>query len=149
MRGSAILGVVAISCAGCALESSDTAGDEPATSEGWEALSQRYATIATPTDRKVVEPFPVPQGGSVAVEMAVRWSQNAGYPCLAPAVTLVLTQQSPAYEVVGGRSFFPNHAKKTETWSGLAKGSYFLSIETNNDNPACVLHGQLTATIRP
>jgi hypothetical protein len=51
--------------------------------------------------------------------------------------------------VIGGRSFFPNAPKKREEWTGLAAGTYDLSIETNNDNPNCILRGALTATIRP
>ncbi len=131
--------------AGCAMESGDT--NEPGEADA--RLATYSYDIATADDRRVGDQFHVAQGGSVAATMAVRWVPKGGYPCLAPAITLVLTKRSPPVDQIGGRSFFPKAPKKTETWTGLATGEYDLRVETNNDNPACVLAGHIDFIIKP
>ncbi len=149
MRARAILGMAAVTCTGCTLTSGEMGGDEGQTGEVGERLATYSYDIATADDRHVGEQFHVAQGGSVSATMAVRWAPKANYPCLAPAINLVLTKRSPPVDQIGGRSFFPKAAKKTETWAGLAEGNYDLRVETNNDNPACVLVGHVDVIVKP
>ncbi len=148
MKCRAILGVVsALALDGCALESGETGNDEPG--EAVDGLGSYWGDINSSNDQLVGHPFPVPSDGAVTVEAWVKWTPKPGYNCFAPAVTLVLTKRSPPAEQIGGRSFFPKAPKKKETWSGLAAGTYDLIVQTNNDNPGCVLTGHVDITVRP
>lgn len=145
MRVIAILGTAALMCAGCALET----GEQPI-GEVAEELGTYSAKFAI-SDSKQIGPskFHVAQSGSFNGEVSSTWTSMPGYTCKGKLGILLLKRITQPVETLRGKTFHTGSPKQPVAWTGLPAGDYTLTLDAMNDNPNCILEGDVTWTVVP
>ena len=149
MRPIATVSAAAMLCAGCALGSDETEQAEGQTGE-LVGAGTYFDPFSSPNDRRIgpLADFKVAEGGSVTVTMAPRWKPTGpGYKCSVPAIFIGLYKHSPKIEAMGQQPFSTWSGTSTGAWRGLHAGTYALILHTENDNPHCVLTGNITIKV--
>jgi hypothetical protein len=146
----AILGMAAIACAGCAIESGETGSDRDQVGEGRKSLGM-YAEKFAISDTGHVGPtsFHVAQGGSVNAEVSSAWISKPTFTCKGGMGMLLLKKRSPPIDTLRGKTFHAGATRQNVVWSTLVAGDYDLTLDAMNDNPGCILSGDITITIKP
>ena len=137
MRAMAILGLVAISCAGCALTSSESnesdegAGGDEATGEDQEAASDQDTPVTLPYSKEIKiehqpgllgHPFHVAAGALVSIAIDARWSKGCHWPYhVALRDAGILGAKLKDYT-------YPSDTIHTEHWKVPSAGMYRLEI---------------------
>jgi hypothetical protein len=127
MRAIAILGLAAISCAGCGLETSD---EEPAEARENLTFSLWERGHIGPTK------FHVSQGGNVTVTITGFHLHPIGCNKTGAANLILIERKTPPVELAP-RSLVADGKTKVETWNALAGGDYELALDTRSQNPYC------------
>jgi hypothetical protein len=127
MRGIAILGMVAISCAGCALETSDETTAEVAEKLGFSLWERGHV------GPKLLH---VRQGGTFTATISGFRLSPSGCNQIGWA-GLILTKRRPTVDEITTHQIFPDGKTKVEVWRGLDDGDYDLTLDPNSQNPYC------------
>jgi len=92
--------------------------------------------------------FHVTQGGSVNAEVASTWTSKPTYTCKGSLAILILKKRSPPTDTLRGKTFHAGASGQKAAWSALAAGDYDLTLDAMNDNPNCILSGNINITVK-
>lgn len=126
MKAIAILGMVAISCSGCVVETSE---EQPAEVHEGLSFSLWQRGHIGPTK------FHVSQGGNVMV-MITGLHLSPGGCSKTKANLILILRKTPPVEFAP-RDLTPDGKEKVETWNALSAGDYELALDTKSQNPEC------------
>ncbi len=147
MRAIAILSVVSMACAGCAMEPGETSGAELTTTteavqvpNPWTGpFKFRKHYVGTTT-------FVVSARGTVTIAAHATWDRPAS--CKVPTFTIELVKAG-LFGSKGARTYPASGATTTQKWTNLGAGTYHLVFDSVNDMAECQLLGGVTVHVTP